>query len=259
MDNCLSNCWIINNSLDWLTKSRRINREKINMKKKLKNTITRLGSAFMDHIGFMFKLVFWVIILFFALPFLVKLFTSFFKINIQLNDFILLITAAFIIAYAYETQKMKEQIKRQADLVQMPIIMLFIRNIQDYMKDITDYNEQQEHKRKYENFFIRIRTEGVNSNYYLSLRNVGTGAAFNIEVLSDIFEVSKYQSRFLAPLKDEQPFAIVEKGNKKIESWDRFKDCVLKISCKDIGGNSHFFQYKISDIETRKVDFIEHK
>jgi len=154
---------------------------------------------------------------------------------------------------------MKDEMVRQTNLQQMPIVMLFIRDIRDYMDDVIDYNQQQKYRRNYEHFLIRIRTETQNSNYYLGLRNVGNGAAFNIEVKSDIFEVSKYQSRFLAPSKDEQPFAINEKGDKKIESWDKFKDSIFEISCKDISGAQHLFKYKILRIEDKRIDFIEHE
>lgn len=229
------------------------------MKQKIEKIINKLQNSYLDCLKFIIQLVFWAVILFFGLPFLAKLFTSLFKISIQLNDFILLITAAFIIAYTYETQKMKEQMKKQVELAQMPIVLLYVRNIQEYMSDIADYNEQQKYKSKYKNFLIRIRTENDNSNYYLALRNTGNGTAFNIEVKSDIFEVSKYQGRFLAPSKDEQPFAIVERGNKKIESWDKFQDSVFEISCTDINSVTHLFRYKITEIASKKVDFIEHK
>lgn len=172
------------------------------------------------------------------------------------STIILVLITAF---YALQTRKTVKEITRQTDLQQMPVIMLFIRDIRDYMDDITNFAEQQKYKRKYEGFFVRIRTETENSNYYLSFRNTGNGTAFNVELTSDLFAVSKYQTRFLAPSKDEQPFAIVQKENNKIESWDKLKDSVFEISCKDINGTVHFFKYKIVDFKNKEVDFIEYK
>lgn len=171
---------------------------------------------------------------------------------------ILAITLFWLIRYTRATEKMKEEIVLQTNLQQMPIVMLFIRDVRDYMDNTADYIQQQKYRGKYKDFLIRIRTESDNSNYYLGLRNVGNGAAFNVEVKSNIFQVSKYQSRFLAPHKDEQPFAITEEEDKKIESWNKFKDSIFEISCKDISNMQHLFKYKILGIEDKKIDFIEH-
>lgn len=172
------------------------------------------------------------------------------------STIVLVIITAF---YALQTKRTVREIERQTNLQQMPVLMLFIRDIRDYMDNVADYNQQQKYRGKYENFLIRIRTETQKSNYYLGLRNVGNGAAFNIEVKSDMFKISKYQSRFLAPLKDEQPFAIIEKENNKIESWEKFKGSIFEINCKDISGAQHLFKYKILGIEDKRIDFIEHK
>lgn len=203
--------------------------------------------------------IFWTFVLTTLFSIIFK-FREFFNKNTGLLQAILTAVLVIITAYyAWQTRKTVKEMSRQTNLQQMPIIMLYIRDIRDSMNNIADYDEQQKMRRKFENFLIRIRTENGNSNYYLALRNVGNGAAFNIEVKSDAFEIVKYQSRFLAPSKDEQPFAIIQKGNKKIESWGKFKDSVFEISCKDISGTAHLFKYKIAGIENKKVDFIEHK
>lgn len=170
-----------------------------------------------------------------------------------------IVLVAITAFYAWHTRRTVREIEKQTNLQQMPIIMLFIRDIREYMDNMADYSEQQKYRRKYQNFLIRIRNEEQQSNYYLVLRNVGNGVAFNIEIKSDIFEVFKYQSRFLAPHKDEQPFAIVEKRNKKVESWDRFKGSIFEINCKDISGKPHVFKYKILEFEEKRIGFIEHK
>ena len=90
------------------------------MVRKIINIINKLQNNYLDYLKFIIQLLFWVLILFLLLPTLVRLFNSFFHTDILLADFILLITAAFIIAYTYETKKMQEQIKRQVDFQTKP-------------------------------------------------------------------------------------------------------------------------------------------
>ena len=67
------------------------------------------------QISFIFQIVIWVIVFYFLTAIFAWIFTKFFNINLALNDFILLITAAFIFVYAKETQELKEQTKKQAE------------------------------------------------------------------------------------------------------------------------------------------------
>lgn len=173
-----------------------------------------------------------------------------------ISTVVLVVITAF---YALQTKRTVQEIRRQTKIQQMPVIMLFVRDIRDYMDNAADYDQQQKYRRKFEDFLIRIRTEGESSNYYLGVRNVGNGAAFNIEIKSEVFEVSKYQSRFLAPHKDEQPFEVIERSNKKIENWNKFKDSIFEIFCSDVVGNQHVFKYKILELEKKRIDFVRHE
>jgi hypothetical protein len=114
---------------------------------------------------------------------LAKLFISFFKIDIKLNDFILLITAAFIIAYTHETQKMKEEMVKQTELEQKPIV----------------------------DFFYRPAT--LKHEQYLRLRNSGKGVAYNIEVETikendRSFEFYFEDPNLILTLNDEQTLLV---------------------------------------------------
>ena len=80
------------------------------MKSKFKKLLIRISNNYNSFIRFIIKLIFWVLVLVWLTPLLASVFISSFKTNaLTVNNFILFITAAFIIAYTYETQKMKEQ------------------------------------------------------------------------------------------------------------------------------------------------------
>lgn len=170
---------------------------------------------------------------------------------------VLLWTLHWLKKYTKATEGMRVEMIRQTNLQQMPIIILYIRDIQDYMDNKADYDEQQKIRRKREDFLIRIRTESSKSNYFLALRNVGNGTAFNIEVKSNLFEVVGYQSRFIAPKGDEQAFSICQKGNKKIESWDTFNQSEFTVRCKDVSGAIHTYHYRVIDLREKKIKFIK--
>lgn len=162
------------------------------MIRKIVNILDKLHASCLDLVKFIIKLVFWVAILFFVLPFLAKLFTSFFGINIQLSDFILLITAAFIIAYTYETQKMKEQIKKQTEIQEKPVL----------------------------NLYLRESRRGQNTLYALRLKNVGNGPAYNIKFFGIDADDYKYYPHF------NEPNPILEKNGdeKDIDLWVQTPD-----------------------------------
>lgn len=72
----------------------------------------RAGESIRKYLIFILQIIGWVIILYILIPIFISFFNGIFKgVSISTSDFILLITAAFILAYTYETQKMKEQVK----------------------------------------------------------------------------------------------------------------------------------------------------
>jgi len=180
--------------------------------------------------------------------------------NVSINDRILFITFLALVWYAVETQGLKKEAIKQTEIEQKPVMMLYVRN----RSNITD---------KMEKVFKREYTIIDDLSYYLSLRNVGRGPAFNVEVIEikdkdSIFVVEKYQCRFFAPKGDEQAIKFIKKDNSKdnskikkdnskIKSYDELKNIIFKISCKGVDGRLHAFQYKIIDIEKQEVEYLD--
>jgi len=65
--------------------------------------IDKIQKNYLDYLKFIIKIIFGVLVLYFITPLLAKLFILIFNKDIPLSDFILLITAALIMAYTYET------------------------------------------------------------------------------------------------------------------------------------------------------------
>ena len=82
---------------------------------KIFETYDKFFQKVMRQIVFIIQMIIWVAVFYILWLFLGWLFTKMIKINISLNDFILLITAAFIFVYAKETQELRNQTKRQAE------------------------------------------------------------------------------------------------------------------------------------------------
>jgi hypothetical protein len=168
---------------------------------------------------------------------------------IAFNNEILFLTFLALLWYAWETRKLKEEAIKQTEIEQKPVMMLHVRN------PIAIALENKEYE----------IIDGLSC--YLSLRNVGRGPAFNVEVVEikdrgSIFVVEKCQCRFFAPKGDEQAIKFIKKDNSKkdnskIESFDELKNIIFKISCKGADGRLHAFQYKIIDIEKQEVEYLD--
>jgi hypothetical protein len=170
-----------------------------------------------------------------------------------LNFLVLVVTLAYLKKYTNETEQTRKQIARQTELEQMPIMLLFIRSVAD---GGVPYGELQKLIDKFRNFLIRIQSETEDSNYFLRVRNTGEGTAFNVTVESDTFDIIDYETQFFAPLTDEHSIKIVQKGNKKIESWEMFENSVFTIKCDDLSKNSYEFKYRIINFKERKVEYL---
>ena len=164
-----------------------------------------------------------------------------------IGDRILFLTFLALLWYAWETRKLKEEAIKQTEIEQKPVMMLYVRNL----SSITD---------KMEKIFKKDYVIVGSASYYLSLRNVGRGSAFNAKVKDkdNIFMVEKYQCRFFAPEPKggEQAIKVIKKDNSKIESFNELKGVTFKISCKSADGRLYNFQYKIIGIEKQEVEFI---
>lgn len=160
----------------------------INIINKLRKPLGEIEKNYFSFIWFIIKLIFWVLVLLWLTPTLAPTFINIFKPNnVTVADFILFITAAFIIAYTYETQKMKEQIKKQNEIQEKPVL----------------------------NLYLRESKIGPNIQYSLRLRNVGNGPAYNIKFFGIEADGYTYYPYF------DEPNPILEKDGdeKTINLW----------------------------------------
>ncbi|TSA45735.1 hypothetical protein D4R51_01345 [bacterium] len=106
----------------------------INVVNKLKNLRIKLENNYRSFIWFVFKLILWVFVLFWLTSLLGATFINSFKPNnVTVNDFILFLTATFIIAYTYEAQKQAKTSEQIVALQIMPAIEIFL--IYDYVNN----------------------------------------------------------------------------------------------------------------------------
>jgi len=83
----------------------------------------KIENSYLSFIWFVAKLVFFVVLLIWLTPLLASMIASTFKTNtISVGDFILFITAAFVIAYTYETQKQAKATEKMAENLIMPAV-----------------------------------------------------------------------------------------------------------------------------------------
>jgi len=89
---------------------------------KVKRFLNKIEDNYRSFLWFVAKLIFWVTVLIWLLPLLAGLFLNTFNksTNLTVSDFILFITAAFIIAYTYETQKQARATEKMAEYQMMP-------------------------------------------------------------------------------------------------------------------------------------------
>jgi len=163
----------------------------------------------------------------------------------SISDKILFATFLALVWYAWETKRMRE-------IEQEPVMLLYIRDIRDYVS-----KPEKQQKIRDGGYLIRIRTEGKDSNYFIRLRNTGRGTAFNVTVESSSLKVDKYETQFFAPLTDEHSIKIIEKGNKKIESWKKLNGSVFAIKCRSVNGKFYSFKFKIIDAQKQIVAFLK--
>jgi len=153
--------------------------------------------------------------------------------------------------YAHYTHRLADESVVQTELEIRPIICLYVRNL----SGVSTEEIRRNIKDKYA--ITHLVGDGiVSSSYYIALRNVGNGPAFNVSLESENFVGRKYQTRFFAPKKDEHAVKIVRKPSNKIRDLSELKKEVFTIKCQTITGRWYEYKYKIVDIEEREVEFI---
>jgi hypothetical protein len=97
----------------------------INKKRRFLN---RIENNYKSFFGFVVKLIFWTVVLTWLLPLSASLFLSTVNksANLTINDFILFVTASFILVYTYETQKQAKASEKMAEYQVMPSVEMFL-------------------------------------------------------------------------------------------------------------------------------------
>ena len=176
------------------------------------------------------------------------------KWMMDLQGFTFFLTLIAILWYTLETKRIRE-------VEQQPVMMLYIRDIYELPIDKCEQQRQYVFKTNAGKLSEELRM-GVGvlppiDNLMFRLRNVGNGAAFNLEVTeeSDCFRVSQYQSRFFAPRSDEQSI-LVESTSESPGSEDDINRMVFCVSCKSVNGRKYVYRYRVRDFEQQVVDFV---
>lgn len=164
------------------------------------------------------------------------------------------LTALIILYYTKETWLLRKESQKQTELSIAPIMSLHVR----YINGVKNEQERKSIREKY-SITHQVETGIVPSEYYLALRNMGQGPALNVEVESDNFKVLRYQTQIFAaePNADEHAIKIVKKPDNKIRSLGEVNGEEFVIKCKSISGKSYKYKYRISDLTTRSVEFVE--
>lgn len=164
---------------------------------------------------------------------------------------VLTLTLTILIWYAYDTNRIANELVAQTELEMRPVICLYIRNL----SGVSTKKVRQSIKENYA--ITHLVGKGiVSSPYYVALLNVGNGPAFNISLESENFVGWKYQTRFFAPRKDEHAVKIVRKPSNKIRNLSELKEGIFTVRCQAITGKWYEYKYKIVDVEERVVEFI---
>ena len=242
----------------------------------MENLIEKLKNKIFNNrklIGFFILAIIFTIYLDVLILLIKKIFLLSFVFHIiTISDRILFLTFLALIWYAWETRGMKNEIVTQTELFQKPILIMYIRNINEY--DEKGKKKQQQQKE----YCIDTKLTSVAKNfdegggfgsdlclaetfkkYLIRVRNVGKGPAFNTEVSNENFKVEKYQSQFFAPEPkgDEQSIKIIRKDEKEIEgNYSDLNNNTFKIFCENINKKKYYFKYKIIDTEKQIVKFI---
>ncbi|MBL4644699.1 MAG: hypothetical protein JKX80_02420 [Candidatus Pacebacteria bacterium] len=176
---------------------------------------------------------------------------SFFLGLLTFSETILLLTFIALLWYAWETKKLREEAVKQTELETRPIVCMYVRNI-NAIKDEVARNLVSQKYSLTRQFGNTISSSG----YYISLRNMGSGPAFNVSVSSKNFKGQRYQTRFFAPKNDEHAVKIVQKPDNKIRNLEDLKNEIFVIQCTSILGEVYEYKYKMIDVEEKIIEFI---
>lgn len=172
----------------------------------------------------------------------------------QLNLFVLTVTLTVLAWYTYDTHRIANESVMQTELETMPIMCLYIRNI----SAVENEGKRKSIREKYA-ITQEVDNNILPSQFYIALRNMGKGPAFNIELESEKFKTERFQTKFFAPEPkgDEHAVKVVRKPSNKIRKLEELNSEVFSIKCRSVLGKSYEYRYKIIDINEREAEFIK--
>ena len=186
--------------------------------------------------AFFFFLVVDIIVVLFKFP----------QFSKQVNLLALLATLAVLVWYTNETMLIRRESVKQTELKTMPIMVLYVRLVNGNNIDGDNYA------------VTSLVGDGIRpSNYYIALRNMGDGPAFDVKIESKDFKGQRYQTHFFAPKKDEHAVKIVRKPNNKIRKLEELEGEIFVISCRSVLGTKYEYRYEIKNVEKKTVEYIK--
>ena len=168
----------------------------------------------------------------------------------QLGTLVLALTLGVLVWYAHDTNRIANETANQTELQTIPIMALYVRNV----TGIADLAKREKIKQY---AITRQENNAIEpSNFYIALRNMGNGPAFNTVIESEGFTAQKYQTRFFAPRKDEHAVKIIKKPADKIRNPLDLNGTLFTIKCQSFIGKHYKFKYRIVDLEEKVVEFL---
>jgi len=167
-----------------------------------------------------------------------------------LNLLTLAATLLALVWYTFETHKIANESVKQTELENMPVMCLYVR----YVDGVKDQAERESIKQY---AITHLVGQGIiPSNYYIALRSVGKGPAFNVTIDSSEFKAAKYQTQFFGAGREEHAVKVVRKPNNKIRDLNEINGSVFTVGCESALGQKYEYKYKILDINERIVSFL---
>lgn len=197
------------------------------------------------------KLILYVLAIGVGTAFVVALF-EFPEYSSQFGTLVLALTLGVLMWYAHDTNRIANETVSQTELQTMPIMALYIRNIDDGTRD-----EKTVHRLKQYAITQQVNQSISPSPFFIALRNMGNGPAFNTVIENENFLAEKYQTRFFAPLKDEHAVKVIKKPADKIRNLADLNAEVFSIKCQSFLGKHYEYKYRIVDVEEKIVEFLK--
>lgn len=201
-----------------------------------KNVIKKIEPIY-KFIWFIIQIVLWVALLFFITPILAGLFKSVFNKDVGLSDFILLITAAFIIFYTFETQKMRKQMETAKEAEFMPVVIF------DPNSSNTLYHNEHLSSYNHDSFLLHVSNLGRGIAKELIIYMNGCRISSHISVLVGADPIGCHLYITEMP---EEILQLLDRKPTKINMRLEYKDIYQNEFCTECTFDREGVNYKIN-------------